>query len=412
MSVFNAILSAVDEVPPPVTDAPEEALFPYSLREFEFYNLDAGSSRSAVVRGKSTNVFDAILKFNPYWGDQPRDEQGRWAFDGAGAGATPAGTADPSADDPFPPEKPAEPTDPVDRKMLQVERAVAQVDAIIQKATEASKALLDSFQPLQTQRDELWEKQFETVNKLTAAKEAGASPEAIAVLQQEYTAREAELKKITAELEPQWEAYSRAKEAESAATEEGNRMIQNALAADPSSNRGLGGSFGKELKHGSEAVAFFNKVNGSDFLREGNFSVGQSTKSEREYFSNGAIYLRSVTSASVIVHEMGHVLEHSDRDVSQECQSFLARRTQGLKPESLNAIKGLKGRSKAFSDDEVGIKDGFRDPYVGKIYRHEATEVLSMGLQWLQQEPLRFFKEDPDHFKFTVRILNMKKGNK
>jgi len=44
--------------------------------------------------------------------------------------------------------------------------------------------------------------------------------------------------------------------------------------------------------------------------------------------------------------------------------------------------------------------------YVGKDYKYKATEALSMGLQKVFEDPLRFAKLDPEYFKFVLGQLD------
>ena len=61
-----------------------------------------------------------------------------------------------------------------------------------------------------------------------------------------------------------------------------------------------------------------------------------------------------------------------------------------------------------YEQDEIGAKDGFRDRYVGKFYGsgNSANEVLSMGMQYLFQDPIAFWKESPEHFRYTLAAIH------
>jgi hypothetical protein len=56
----------------------------------------------------------------------------------------------------------------------------------------------------------------------------------------------------------------------------------------------------------------------------------------------------------------------------------------------------------------------FFDPYCGKVYADEAqthaTEVLTMGVQRMVEDPHGFAKEDPGYFKFTLAQLRRRNG--
>ena len=100
-------------------------------------------------------------------------------------------------------------------------------------------------------------------------------------------------------------------------------------------------------------------------------------------------------------HEIGHRIEDSsDKKVENLLKGFLHHRG-GM--EKAGRILGLVG--------EVGIEDEFKKafaadgPYCGKYYGFGATEILSMGMQQLYQDPVSFAKNDPEYFKLIIGIL-------
>ena len=105
------------------------------------------------------------------------------------------------------------------------------------------------------------------------------------------------------------------------------------------------------------------------------------------------------TFAKSCVHELGHVLEKSG-NIKQQCIDFLNRRTQG---EELVKLSDVTGRN---YKEEMCKPDHFPDPYCGKIYDGtDATEILSMGLQYLYDDPVKFHEKDPDYFNFIINTL-------
>ncbi|MCG3207303.1 MAG: hypothetical protein FOGNACKC_00903 [Anaerolineae bacterium] len=102
----------------------------------------------------------------------------------------------------------------------------------------------------------------------------------------------------------------------------------------------------------------------------------------------------------VVMHEMGHWLEHHDRKVYKAAKAFLDKRTAGEREKPMSMLTG----NPTYNDWEYGRKDKFRTPYVGKSYDN-ATEVISMGVQYLWQDPLKFAKEDPEHMELTLKAL-------
>ncbi len=42
---------------------------------------------------------------------------------------------------------------------------------------------------------------------------------------------------------------------------------------------------------------------------------------------------------------------------------------------------------------------------MGKIYPHGATEIISMGLEYIWRKPAAFAQQDPDYFQFIWGVL-------
>jgi hypothetical protein len=133
----------------------------------------------------------------------------------------------------------------------------------------------------------------------------------------------------------------------------------------------------------------------------------------RSYFvpQENVMYLIKNESSWVVVHEWGHYLENQRPAVYQACVEFLNRRYQEAVRSGLGEsaeVKPLKELTKvdAYQPYEVAFRDRFRDPYVGKVYRDASnTEVMSMGLQYLYENPLRFRSEDPEHYYLTLGLI-------
>lgn len=113
------------------------------------------------------------------------------------------------------------------------------------------------------------------------------------------------------------------------------------------------------------------------------------------------VILYKHNSPAVAAHELGHWLEDNIPNAKAAVTAFLDRRTAGETPQRLRDITGNRN----YDRSEIAKPDKFRDPYIGKIYTRGDTEVLSMGLQYLKENPLAFAREDPEHFALTVDIL-------
>lgn len=110
-----------------------------------------------------------------------------------------------------------------------------------------------------------------------------------------------------------------------------------------------------------------------------------------------------------LAHEFGHYLEHADPEIRKAAHEFLDYRLQGEKPQNLLALFPESG----YESHEEGAKDRFDKVfgsgssayYVGKPYGDGSTELVSMGLQQLYDDPAKFAKADPEYFQFMVSVL-------
>lgn len=140
--------------------------------------------------------------------------------------------------------------------------------------------------------------------------------------------------------------------------------------------------------------------------------AGIDVKDERGrsfYNNNGMATLFQKSEPSdrslkaVTVHELGHWFEDAARTTSYSNAFIKSRLKPGEKPKQLP-------KSRGYDPGEIVYKDKFFDPYVGKIYTHRATEVISMGMQYMVTNAALFVKDDPDHFKYVYNTLRGKFG--
>ena len=134
----------------------------------------------------------------------------------------------------------------------------------------------------------------------------------------------------------------------------------------------------------------------------------------------GHVALLPDTSNSVIVHELGHWMEHAIPETTEMIGKFLKRRARG---EHLNTLNTLNATT-VYDNRELAVKDKFIDAYIGKYYGHRelgpyyptfkpkwdaiyASEVLSMGVQYMNDDPLKFAQQDPDMFDLIFDILRI-----
>lgn len=121
----------------------------------------------------------------------------------------------------------------------------------------------------------------------------------------------------------------------------------------------------------------------------------------RSRCAGNTCFLTTSARQSVTIHEMGHWLEHNDAKVRQKATQFLLSRTEGQKAIPLRKLVPKSGYDKY----EIAIPDKFTDPYMGKIYGHGSTEIVSMGMQEMWNNPAEFAAADPEYFDFMYNLL-------
>lgn len=124
---------------------------------------------------------------------------------------------------------------------------------------------------------------------------------------------------------------------------------------------------------------------------------GDPNYSDRSYQNGGKVYLAPHADTSVIIHEIGHAIEHAnDNAIGRKSVAFLHAKTFGQKVNHLGSLYG---------NYEVATQDGFMDAYTGKYYNAVDSEILSMGLQHLYDNAKEFAEKSPDHFNYTVAAM-------
>ena len=113
------------------------------------------------------------------------------------------------------------------------------------------------------------------------------------------------------------------------------------------------------------------------------------------------IYLAPEDGIEVAVHEAGHSMDTMAREHADKVEAFYKRRTAG---EPLEKLRDVTGGN--YKETEVTRRDKFIHPYQGKEYKFRndsgsfASEVTSMGVQMLYEDPLKVAQQDPELFEF------------
>lgn len=137
------------------------------------------------------------------------------------------------------------------------------------------------------------------------------------------------------------------------------------------------------------------KVGPVEFVLEG--------RSKRAYArGKSLISIQGNFSKPTLFHECGHLVEHWDEAFALACHNFIENRATGS-PVKLKTLTGIN-----YAANEKAYPDSFLDPYVGKIYGHGSTEVVSMGLQCLSspQALAALAQKDPEHLKLILGVCS------
>jgi HK97 family phage portal protein len=147
----------------------------------------------------------------------------------------------------------------------------------------------------------------------------------------------------------------------------------------------------------------------------------------------GRTQLAPDSSASTVIHEFGHQIEHGNVEAAKLCHDFLQSRTVGQQSELFSD----KFPGSGYGFDEKGSPDDFAKAvraveniapgaassfaentayYAGKKYqgngeksasgwtRYGATEVLSIGMELLAKDAVAFANADPEWFDLVTGI--------
>ena len=126
--------------------------------------------------------------------------------------------------------------------------------------------------------------------------------------------------------------------------------------------------------------------------------------------------MTSHAEAKIYTHEMGHSLDQFNRELVDAAEEFYKARTKDSPIKNLGYHR-QGGR-------EVSRPNEFYHPYVGKTYNAhfggldpvaaaaegvpstmEASELLSMGLEAMMDDPTLFARQDFGHFTFILEIM-------
>ena len=153
-----------------------------------------------------------------------------------------------------------------------------------------------------------------------------------------------------------------------------------------------------------KALDDFERMVGLDYTYGKEIEVGiinpKATKSQRPFAIGSSIYISENESTEVIIHEAAHVLEGSFPGIHEKVQKFFDKRTTGDLWQSLRKLTG-----KNYGKAEVTKRDQWINPYMGKKASEGNSEILSMGMETMYDDPVGFAKKDPEYFAFMYDTL-------
>jgi hypothetical protein len=126
------------------------------------------------------------------------------------------------------------------------------------------------------------------------------------------------------------------------------------------------------------------------------------TNDNRSFNRMGSVHMASAADVSTAVHELGHSLEYHVPEVALSRQEFYKKRTEGQPLRKMKDVYPGHG----YDDHEETRADHFVHAYMGKEYGSpNHSEMVSMGLQMLHDDPVGLAKRDPEYFDWIHALV-------
>lgn len=171
-----------------------------------------------------------------------------------------------------------------------------------------------------------------------------------------------------------------------------------------------------------EALRWLSRVvergDGADSWR---LKVGEAVGARAQQYGNDPslryhIMVAPGVEAPIVIHEFGHAL---DEGLALGSEPALHRSREYLRARSTSEEATIRLRDRyggAYEGTEFAYESDFarafdgpeaarRGDYTAKSY-HNATEVLSMGLELLYRDPVGFARRDREYLKFVLGVLD------
>ena len=165
----------------------------------------------------------------------------------------------------------------------------------------------------------------------------------------------------------------------------------------------------KGLPIWNEAKSLLEVIVSKDVFPVVPLTVRKLKDDARAYQTLSKICLSSQEEYSIFAHETMHFIEGKNAHVHNRCVEFLQYRTKGESKQKLRILTGIE-----YGNDEWARPDHFFNPYCGKAYerrdfngniRVTSTEILSMGVERLVMNPVRFLREDREYATMCLNLI-------
>jgi len=160
--------------------------------------------------------------------------------------------------------------------------------------------------------------------------------------------------------------------------------------------RFYGDKLAKNKKEAEEAMSFISGLVGDGRTYRSGVGIEWSS-GYRSYYSDAykSIVWKGGHDTPTFVHEFGHFLEYNFGETKAKALVFLEKRkpTGPYKPWDSSL------------PNELAWIDKFIHPYMGRDYANNATEIISMGIEYLYKDPGRLAELDPEYFDFLMDLF-------
>lgn len=151
------------------------------------------------------------------------------------------------------------------------------------------------------------------------------------------------------------------------------------------------------FKNTKKGLKEFSKLVDEDLWRDdAGFKIERIRRGRATFDNNIAISVKNMDSKGVIIHETGHYMEKHSPGMHKKISAFYDKRTKGCPLEWLG---------EGYEKHEMTRKDKFMSAYMGKDYKGQASEILSMGLEQMYWNPSEFAIKDPEMFDFIYNLV-------